>query len=76
MKNKILTNMIIRLSARAIRSKIYILVEQEWEHKNMYSYEHGCISKTIYIYHTYNDIAFNIMNIKTENMLIINNKSM
>ena len=26
--------------------------------------EHGCISKIIYVYHMYNNIAFNIMSIK------------
>ena len=40
----------------------------------MNSYKYECISKTIYVYHMSNNVAFNIMNIKTKNMLIINNK--
>jgi len=34
----------------------------------MNPYEHGC-SKTIYVYHMSNNIAFNIMHIETQDML-------
>ena len=33
----------------------------------MNPYEYGCISKTIYAYHMFNNIAFNIMSMKTNN---------
>ena len=35
----------------------------------MNPYKHGCVSKTIYVYHMSNNIVFNIMNIENQDML-------